>query len=346
MKRISIFVLIILVSGGACIEPINLNVGSGGGKLVIDGLVLNLRGPYQVSLGRSLSFDSGRPQGAYFVPESNALVSIVDGKGNSYNLSEKKPGIYQTNTNDFTGEVGESYQVKIQTIDGTQYESAPEIMPAVPAVAGLLYEYHVYDRLIINSQGVPYVDKEYGFKFSVIVNDPGSERNYYRWKSNGIFEYYSVIDFPDLATCWAPIFQLEKSIVINDDRYVNGNSFTKEVSIIPYERETKFLARVEQMSLSQRAFDFWNEILKQTTATGSIFDPAPAMVKGNMYNPNDLDEVVLGYFGASAVYKDSVLFDRFKVSGYVSASPRKPTLNGDCRPQEPFATNVRPSGFK
>lgn len=345
MKRIIIFIIIILVSGEACIEQVDLNVGSGGGKLVIDGLVLNLKGPYQVSLGRSLSFDSGRPQGAYFVPEKQATVSIVDGKGNSYNLTEFKPGIYRTNLNDFTGQVGESYQLKIQTSDGSTYESDPEIMPAVPAVSGLEYQYHIYDRLIINSQGVPYVDKEYGFKFSVIVNDPGAERNYYRWKSNGIFEYYSVIDFPDLATCWAPIYQLEKQIVIGDDRYVNGNSFTKEVSIIPYERETKFLARVEQMSLSQRAFEFWDEILKQTTATGSIFDPAPAMIKGNMHNPNNLDEVVLGYFGASAVYKDSVLFDRFKASGYVSASPRKPTLDGDCRPQEPDATNVRPPGF-
>jgi hypothetical protein len=331
--------------GEACIEPIQLKINSPAGKLVVDGIITNLREPYTVSISRSLAFDSDRLPPAYLIPEKNATVNIEDHEGNLFPLLEVSPGIYKTNPNEITGQIGSSYKLKITTSNGSNYESSSEIMPSVPAVDSIAYKYFIYEKLVINSQGTPVTDKEYGFLLSVIVQDPGSERNYYRWKSNGIFEFFSITDVSGLHHCWAPIFKLEKSIVIEDDRYVNGNSFMHDITIIPYDRETKFLARVEQISLTQKAFEFWNEISKQQTGTGSIFDPAPAGVKGNLFNVNERDEFVLGYFGASAVYKDSILIDRFKTSGFVSASPRKPPLNGDCRTMEPYATNIKPPGF-
>jgi len=346
MKKILIFFTIILISGEACIEPIDLKINSMAGKLVVDGLVTNQPESYRVTLSRSLAFNSDRLPAVYLVPETNAAVSIKDGDGNVYILSEVESGIYETNYAAFVGEVGNSYQLNINTSDGKSYESVPEEMPTIPAIDSILYKYQIRERLITNSQGHPVVVNEYGFLISVIVNDPVDQRNYYRWKSNGIFEFFSITDNPEIKQCWAPLFRLESAIVIGDDRHFNGNPFNQDVTTILYDRETKFLARIEQMSLTQKAFEFWDEISKQLTSTGSIFDPAPARVMGNLYNPDDKDEFVLGYFGASAIYKDSVLIDRFKASGYVSASPQKPPLLGDCRTMEPYATNIKPPGFK
>ena len=53
---------------------------------------------------------------------------------------------------------------------------------------------------------------------------------------------------------------------------------------------------------------FLAKVDEQTSRTGSIFDPLPASLEGNIYNINQPNELALGYFGASAVsYKRIVI---------------------------------------
>jgi hypothetical protein len=345
MRQAFILSVLTLLTGGACVDQIDLTIDSAANKIVVDGLITNRPGPYTVKISRSLNFDSDRVPEVYLVPETGATVSIEDGDGTSYLLTEVSAGIYRTSAGQITGEEGETYILKFTTNEGKNYESKPELMPEATEINGLAYKYHVYERMITNSEGNPVVDKQYGFLLSVVVDDPSTERNYYRWMANGIFEFYSINDDPAINHCWAPIFQLENVVTVKDDRYVNGNQFKHDVSIIPYERETKFLARVSQFSMTKEAFDFWYGVSKQQTGTGSIFDPAPGRVKGNMFNANDEKDVVFGYFGASAITKDSIMINRFDASGRVSPSPRIAPEGGDCRDHVPFATNVRPPGF-
>jgi hypothetical protein len=79
-------------------------------------------------------------------------------------------------------------------------------------------------------------------------------------------------------------------------------------------------------------------------ATGSIFDPPPSTLTGNIKS-DEKDVVALGYFGASSMVPFNLLFDRYKASGYFLPSPNPPLQSGDCRLQWPGATNVRPDGF-
>ncbi len=41
-------------------------------------------------------------------------------------------------------------------------------------------------------------------------------------------------------------------------------------------------------------------------STGSIFEPAPSAILGNIENVNDPEDIIFGYFGASAISTKSI----------------------------------------
>lgn len=339
------FLSIWLVAGGACIDPIDLQINSKANKLVVDGLITDQNKSYTVKISRSLPFDSDRLPPVYFEEETQAQVSVLVNNAQEFFFTEVSPGIYQSNPNDFVGVVGNSYKLKITTKDGKKYESFEEVMPPGPEIDAVGYRYETYETVQENTSGQPIVVKSYGFTISVTVHDPTDARNYYRWKTNGTFEFFAITENPDFLMCWADIPQLESSLRISDDRFFNGNQFTYDVGIAPYDRETRFMARVEQLSMTADAFAFFEQISKQQSNTGSIFDPAPALIRGNIYNTTDDGEAVLGFFAAGSIQKDSVLFNRFLAANYAQPSPWVQPLEGDCREHWPNATNVRPPGF-
>ncbi|MFZ6009681.1 MAG: DUF4249 domain-containing protein [Bacteroidota bacterium] len=342
MKRFTLFILIVITF--SCIDAVDLSLPSSYDKLVIDGLVTNEPGPYTIRIGRSLPFDNTKVLPAYFNPEANAIVSIDDNLGNSFALTETGPGLYVTPAH-FTGGIGVTYTLKIRTADGKKYQSDPELMRDVPAIDSLIYTYITYQRLTESGSGNIVETTSTGFQLTVKSNDPNGLKNYYRWKVSGIFEYFSINDNPEIKQCWAPVFRLETHVKVNNDHYFDGNSFLEDVAIIPYERPSYYLAAVKQYSISARAYEFWNQFKNQQLNTGSIFDPPPVAIRGNMKNIDDDSDMVLGYFGVSAVYEKSVLINRFIASGRVSPSPYIMPIGGDCRDHEPRGTNIKPPGF-
>jgi hypothetical protein len=342
MRRPPFFLTLSILSLSACIDPIDLRVETEAGKLVVEGLVTNQPGVYSVKLARSLSFNTNRKPPAYVLEETGASVVIED-SDEQFVLEEIQDGVYATAA--FTGQPGETYRLKITTADGKQYQSYPETMPQPHPIDTLHYQYKVIQDTYTNTNGSTVVRDAYGFALSVISTDPAQATNYYRWKVSGIFEFFSLVDDITIRYCWAPVFRIEPWVKVATDKDFNGNQFTQELAFIRYDRETKFLARVEQHTLTPEAYTYWKMISDQQVNTGSIFDPAPARIRGNMISLSDENEVVLGFFQASAITKDSIMIDRFKASGYVSASPRIEPLPGDCRNHWPWATNVRPPGF-
>jgi hypothetical protein len=341
-SQIILFLLFLSVS---CIDPFTLKTGSESGLLVVDGLVTNAVEKSYVRLSRSLTFDNTRIPPAYLDPVANAVVTLKNEMGEEVPLteSETEKGLYLPPAS-FQGTPGVSYTLLIVTSEGEHYQSLAETMPGVTPIHDLLYEYYVYEELIKNSQGVYYTDLRFGFKLMVQVNDPDSERNFYRWKISGIFEFFSFIG-ETWFQCWAPVPRLEPGIKVQDDVYTNGNLFTEVLCTIPYDRQTYYLATVQQQSLTPEAYRFWNELKKQQTNTGSIFDPIPSQIKGNIFNADDPDELVLGYFGASSLVESSVLINRFRASGFVSPSPNFEPEPGNCLNQIEGAINIKPPGF-
>lgn len=341
MKRALILFFLIVLSG--CIDPIKLEIDEGAGTLVVDGLITDQPGPYTIKVSRSINFDNSRQLRVYAVPESGAILRITDNTGFSETLVERKPGEYETLA--LQGSVGKSYQLTIQTSNGESYVSGSETMYPAPPVERIEQEFKVYDRLFISANGSPRVTKMEGFYIYAVVNDPADAENFYRWQSDGIFEYFSITDFSHIKQCWAPLNRLEDKLILADDVFTNGQTMRQFVCVVPYDRPTMFLVKLRQQSLSREAYEFWQRSASQQTSTGSLFDPPPAPVYGNVRSEADPNVKALGYFGVSAIAKFDLLMNRFKESGLVEPAPHKTPKGGDCRVHEIEGTNIKPEGF-
>ncbi|MBX2961525.1 MAG: DUF4249 domain-containing protein [Cyclobacteriaceae bacterium] len=340
-KSIILFALLTLLI--SCIDPFDVRTGGKKGRLVVDGMITNFSQASVIKLSRSLAFDNTGIISSYFDPERDATVIVKDNLGNEIQFNETQPGVYLPDPA-FTGTVGNEYILQIQTSDGQQYLSSAEKMFPIVPIEEVLYEYHVYEELVQNVYGQYFPVQRFGFRISVQSNDTETERNYYRWKVRGIFEFFSFIG-ETIFQCWVPVPRLETGVRIRDDLFVNGNSFTEPVAIIPYDRTTYYQVTVQQQSLTPDAYRFWNDIRNQQTNTGSIFDPIPSQINGNIYNVNDPGDAPFGFFSASALTEKTILINRFQASGFVSPSPNIMPQEGNCINQILNATNIKPPGF-
>ena len=79
---------------------------------------------------------------------------------------------------------------------------------------------------------------------------------------------------------------------------------------------------VTQQTITAEAFDYWSRIDLVSNQLGSLLDPPPASVRGNIYNIDDPNEIILGYFGAIAEDADvlftnaGIFFEEFELLPY------------------------------
>jgi len=212
------------------------------------------------------------------------MVIIEDNQGNTYFLDQEvEPGFYQTNSDSLVGVVGRSYQLRIMTQDGEQYASNWELLSPVPTIDTLTSN--------LNSTTGNFPTFILSINLLVFVNytDPQGKGNFYRWK---IYIDGELLTDP-------------QNLLLADDRIEDGNRRSLELTFGILEN---FHVRVEQMSLSEGAYDFLSLLKSQTLDLGEPFGVAPAPILGNIFNQNDPNQMVLGYFGASSVSSREISF--------------------------------------
>jgi hypothetical protein len=64
--------------------------------------------------------------------------------------------------------------------------------------------------------------------------------------------------------------------------------------------EDKYSILVNQYSINETEFDYWDKMQKMTEQTGNLYDITPASIHGNIYCVDNPAETVLGYFSVSA----------------------------------------------
>jgi hypothetical protein len=291
-KIIYILVLPILYS---CEVPIEVDYEVPVPQIVVDGLITDLPGPYEVILTYSGAYTSGSDGNN--PPVTGAEVVISDDVGNIEFLREARPGRYLT-SDFFKGNIGRVYTLSITTREGKTIESSPEEMLPVPPVDSIYYHFQYLSD-----------PSKQGHNVYAVVNDPEDETNFYRWKWDGYYRFFMVTEM-DVISCWRHEYDLNRITVVSD-RDFNGNKIYHPVSFIPHFANDEYLIHIFQYSLTENAFKFWNTLSEQSSNVGSIFDPQPARVKGNLTYVDGTQEPVLGYFGASSV-STRHLFMNFK----------------------------------
>lgn len=318
-----------------CITPIDFNISEETIQLVVEGRITNQEPPYIVKLSRTidLSLDT-----LILTPESGAQVILYDDAGNTEILEETDLGTYETN-GIIQGTLGRSYYISIETINGGQFESEPEMLNPVGTISEIRYEFERRKRYASYGQ----VD---GDVFNIFIDANGGPEEFplIRWRMTGIYGFetfpqfhmtetppytpykdpwpcsgYIVVGGPPgsggilekvgpctCCECWGYQYvdlpQLSDDFIVEDGQYQNVK--VGEVPVTNYTFHEKYQVIVEQTSLSQEAFDYYKSLRNQKLGASDLFQTQIGELKGNMKVLDDANQVVGLFYAASITNKE------------------------------------------
>ncbi len=287
-----LILLLVLVSR-SCTESFTPDLPAYSNILVVDGMITDERVQNLVKISRTFSYGSYNPE-----PETGSLVAIMDDSGTSYQLEELSPGHYYTDSAAFLGEPGRSYQLFIILSDGKQYVSDYVLLKKAPPIESL--------EAFYEQKETPEPDEVIdGIQVYLNTFDPANETKYYRWEWEETWEYTVPMRIPDaqIYRCWKS--DLSQSILLG-----NTEQFTTDriidfplhfVSANSNRLRILYSILVKQYAITQASYDFWKTQEDQSENAGTLFDPIPAKISGNISNPDDPGEPVLGFFEASGI---------------------------------------------
>jgi len=307
----------------ACVDPYTPDVLSASRSyLVVDGFI-NSQGNTSIKLSRTFAISS-LPK----VPaETRATVAIEDQTGLRYPLAEGVAGTYSSGA--LTLNPARTYRLRITTAAGLIYVSDYVPVKTTPPV-----------------DAVEWRAESAGLGLYVSAHDDTRATQYYRWEYTETWEivpllspsveYVSVtnairaIRVPFPSQCWgteqASVIQLAKTTALNRD----------EVAAFPLRRlartsnrlYSRYSILVQQHALTKDEYAYWEQLRKNTESLGTLFDPQPSQLTGNVHCLSSATELAFGFVGAHSLTERRIFVDRVQlpfdwpyVSGYEGCYP-------------------------
>ncbi|MDB5149314.1 MAG: hypothetical protein JWQ57_3334 [Mucilaginibacter sp.] len=307
MKIINIYILFTVIIGcfmWACKKPFYPKiVNSPDSYLVVEGVINTGNDSTIVKLSKTVNI-SGNAKSAIV---NNASVSVETEGGASYNLLPVGDGSYIS-----TGlnlDITKNYRLHINTADNKEYASDYVPVKSTPPVDSIGFS-------IKNNQVQLYVN----------AHDITNNTRYYRWSYDETWLFHSRYESPfDADHVLQTIIPRKQSIYYcyagdKSSTIVLGSSakLTQDVifqapltTIAPTSEkiEMRYSILVKQYALTKEAYQFWENLKKNTEQLGSIFDAQPSQLTGNIHNLKDAAEPVIGYISVTNIQSKRIFID-------------------------------------
>jgi hypothetical protein len=308
-KYIYILTLIGLFIFNGCRKPyLPPVVASNQSYLVVEGTINTGSDSTIIHLSHSVPLSA--PAGTIPPPELNALVVIQSDANNSYNLTETGSGNYAISGLNLSS--SNKYRLQITTVDKKIYQSDFVTVKNSPPI-----------------DSVNYVVKSNGLNINVNTHDPSNNTRYYRWSYIETWIIHSSFD------SYAELFKVPYDTILprpiadqiyecwqsnNSSSIVLGSSADLAQDIISQTQVTsiastsekisdRYSILVKQYALTSDAFNYWQQLKKNTEQLGTIFDPQPSSLTGNIHCITNPSETVLGYISAGSVTQARIFID-------------------------------------
>ena len=304
-----------------CVDPLDLEgIVDGRPQLVVDAFISDQPETYFVYLSNS----STSLKGYEDEPLTGAEVFVTDDENSRYNFREAGSGTYESDLFSFQGQVGRTYQLHIRTSDGREYSSLEETLQPVAEIDSIFFRHENRPRItIIGSQ----VDN-WGMQTYVTTGSGSREPGFYKWDWEETYEFQAPLADP-MAITLPPICYQSGSPA----RYLNITSsadFTEDkivgqpinfISKNTYKLQMRYSLLLTQYSLTERVYEFWENIRDQDENGNSVFAPPPSPIPGNVFNVSDEGEAVLGVFQVSAIRRGRFFLPRNEVPARPGGPP-------------------------
>jgi hypothetical protein len=282
----------------ACLDPYNppgdaVNYG----YLVVDSFVSSTDGTGTVLLSRTKPLDSKDS----IIIVSNAQVSLEVENGGTLPFVEMNPGKYE-----LTGasiDASTKYRLKILSA-GKTYQS--DFVPVVntPPMDSVTWKQTDADMVEI------YVN----------THDANNNTHYYRWRYDETWRYTSaffssfIYDMAtrsvkprpttdDIYDCYqnhtSSGIIISSTIKLQSD--IVENMILTSFPINAIRMQHLYSINVRQQALTKEQFEYFEQLKKTTENLGSLFDPQPSQITGNIHCINDPSALAIGYFSLGSV---------------------------------------------
>jgi hypothetical protein len=271
--------------------------------LVVDGFI-NSQGRTRIKLSRTVALTAYETAPS----EKKAQVYIEEEAGTRYALREVAAGYYISDSVALSA--SRRYRLRIQTEARHEYASAYSMVMTTPAIDSINWS--------VRPEGV---------QFYVSTHDDRNQTRRYRWEYAETWEYYtpyvsqfelklpnSIIPRSTLVNhCWRTVGSTAINI-FDTNRLTNDVVAQYPLQLIPdissYKLRHKYSILVRQYAQTAAEQTYWEMLQKNTENIGTLFDPLPSQLKGNIRNLTDTAEVVLGYIGAYSVTEKRLFLNR------------------------------------
>ena len=275
--------------------------------IVVEGLITDQPEVYKVKV--SLSMPLGKK--SVIKPLRGCNVYITYGQNNMHLLNESgSSGIYVTDPAVFTGEIGRKYTLHINTNSSTinhySYQSLPMEMYGVPPIDSLYYE-----KVTIKPKAERSGEWE-GCQIYLNTGDTEGLCRNYRWDYTETWKFQLPYFVPN-QTCWITCNSADIHVKSTSVLAVNRIS-RLPVKYISNESDmlaVRYSILVNQYSISEDEFSYWDKLRKISEEVGGLYDITPATIPGNIFCVEDPSEQVLGYFSVSAKNSKRIYIDEY-----------------------------------
>lgn len=356
--------IILLVGLGllitSCISPFEPDIQGEDGLLVVDGSVIKGRETQVIMISKSSGISE-----AEILPVKNCSVKVLDDSGNEFVFLEESPGKYVATIDDALLKYETQYKLAFSTPSGDTYESRYQNLLETPPVDNFYCIEEKHYSTFTNRETF------LGLQFYVDLDAPDNASRYYRWQMEETWEIHAqfwmvgiydgetidlfVYPSDSLFYCWdtEDINELYTSSTINlsNNRRIKIPlyfiSSTAQKMIINYS------ATVKQYALNEDAYDYWHQKESELNESGGIYATQPNQPNSNIYNTDNSDEQVLGFFWvASSTIKHLFLKNPFhkireepppcELAGFYSELTDKEELKSFMYSMLDFYSNILP----
>jgi hypothetical protein len=276
------------------------------GYLVVEGVVNKGPGLTLIELSRTNKLTDASKK-----YERGARVQVEGNDNSVFALAETSVGGYSASLNLL---IDKKYRLRIKTVSGKEYLSDFAEVKITPPVDSISWQ-----------------RESNGVQLNIHTHDPQNNTRYYQWSYQETWEIHSAyrsvlkyvtrqgpfgtlvadIAYKDPVThgydsaiwkCWGS--SSSNQLIIGSSAKLSQDMIFKPFLLIPGgDRKISELYSINliQYALTKPGYEFLEKMKKNTEENGSIFDPQPSQLQGNIHCVTDESEPVVGYINICSV---------------------------------------------
>ncbi len=300
--NVKLLILLLLLAG--CVDPYRPpEITSPNSYLVVNGFFDSAPGATTtISLSRTQNLTDPKLPTA----ETKAMVSIEMPNKATYALKEGPSGAYTLAG--IMPVVGETYRLHIKTKGQDYYSDYVSVVPTPPI------------------DSISWRAENDGLQINVNTHDPKNSTRYYRWDFDTSWQYYtyynSVLELlqnnqivdrqQSVFQCWGS--ENSTNIITNSTARLSQDVVSQfpllNIPSTSIKLGVKYSILVRQVGLTQAGFEYYDQLAKITQNVGSIFDPQPTQITGNIRSATNTSDLVLGFFRVGSVESKRIFITR------------------------------------